>query len=76
MSSVGNGYDNAPTENCIDTLKTACLTYPFETRAKTRPTIFEFIEVWYNRQWLHSSLGYRSPAAFERQYCYEINTVR
>jgi transposase InsO family protein len=38
--------------------------------------IFEYIEVWYNRQRLHSSLGYLPPAEFERQYFYDIKSVR
>ena len=35
------------------------------TRRKARQAIFEWIEVFYNRQWLHSSLGYKTPADFE-----------
>ena len=62
-------------ESFIGTLKTECATEPFATCAKARQVIFEHIEVWYNRQRLHSSLGYLSPAAFERQYAYEIKTV-
>jgi transposase InsO family protein len=76
MSGVGNCYDNAPMESFIGTLKTECVTAPFVTRAEARQVIFDYIEVWYNRQRLHSSLGYLSPAAFERQYAYEIKTVR
>ena len=37
----------------------------YETRQQARAEIFEFIEVWYNRQRLHSSLGYLSPADYE-----------
>lgn len=76
MSGVGNCYDNAPLESFIGTLKTECATEPFATRLVARQAIFEYIEVWYNRQRLHSSLGYLSPAAFERQYADEIKTVR
>lgn len=68
MSDVGNCYDNAPMESFIGTLKTECITYQFATRAEARLVIFEFIEVWYNRQRLHSSLAYRSPEEFERQF--------
>ncbi len=75
MSAAGNCYDNAPMESLIGTLKTECVTDTFETRAEARLVIFEYIEVWYNRQRLHSSLGYLSPAAFERQF-YETKTVR
>ena len=48
---------------------------PFATRADARLVIFEYIEVWYNRQRLHSSLGYLSPAVFEQRY-YETYSVR
>jgi transposase InsO family protein len=40
----------------------------FATRAEVRAAVFDYIEVWYNRQRLHSSLGYLSPAVFERLY--------
>ena len=76
MSDVGNCYDNAPMESFIGTLKTECVTYQFATRAEARLVIFEYIEVWYNRQRLHSSLGYVPPAEFERQYFYDIKSVR
>jgi putative transposase len=76
MSDVGNCYDNAPMESLIGTLKAECATAQFATRAQARQVLFEYIEVWYNRQRLHSSLGYRSPAAFERQFFYDMITVR
>ena len=66
MSRVGNCYDNAVMESFFATLKTECATGQFATRALARSTIFEYIEVWYNRQRLHSTLGYLSPAEFER----------
>lgn len=75
MSGVGNCYDNAPMESFFGRLKSECATIPFTTRAEARLVIFEHIEVWYNRQRLHSSLGYLSPATFEQHY-YETNTVR
>ena len=75
MSGVGNCYDNAPMESVIGTLKTECADTTFATRAEARQTIFEYLEVWYNRQRLHSSLDYLSPAAFERRF-YETNSVR
>jgi transposase InsO family protein len=67
MSGVGNCYDNAVIESFFGTLKTECMTGPFATRAIARTTIFEYLEVWYNRQRLHSTLGYLSPVDFERQ---------
>jgi transposase InsO family protein len=66
MSRVGNCFDNAAMESFFSTLKTECADQPFETRAQAHTTIFEYIEAWYNRQRLHSSLGYLSPAEFER----------
>jgi transposase InsO family protein len=65
MSRVGNCYDNAVMESFFGTLKTECVTGPFVTRAQARTTIFEYLEVWYNRHRLHSSLGYYSPVDFE-----------
>jgi len=65
MSRVGNCFDNAPMESFFSTLKTECANAQFATRAQARSAIFEYIEGWYNRQRLHSSLGYLSPAEFE-----------
>jgi len=65
MSGVGNCYDNAVIESFFGTLKTECVTGPFSTCALARTTIFEYMEVWYNRQRLHSTLGYHSPVDFE-----------
>jgi putative transposase len=65
MSRVGNCYDNAVMESFFSTLKTECVTAPFITRAMAHTTIFEYMEVWYNRQRLHSTLGYYSPVDFE-----------
>jgi transposase InsO family protein len=76
MSGMGNCYDNAPMESFIGTLKTECASCQFATRAEARLVIFEYIEVWYNRQRLHSALGYLSPAEFEQQYFYPLKTVR
>lgn len=68
MSGVGNCYDNAMKESFFATLKTECVTDLFETRAQARSAIFDYIEVFYNRQRLHSSLGYLSPEQFEQQF--------
>ena len=67
MSRVGNCYDNAVAESFFGTLKAECVTGQFATHALARTSIFEYIEVWYNRQRLHSTLGYLSPAEFEQQ---------
>lgn len=68
MSGAGNCYDNAVMESFFSTLKTECVTGVFASRAEARTTIFEYLEVWYNRQRLHSTLGYLSPVEFEHQF--------
>lgn len=60
-------WDNAPVESFFGTLKQELVhRYHFATREIARKEVFAFIEVWYNRQRRHSSLGYVSPAEFER----------
>lgn len=66
MSRTGNCYDNAAMESFHATLKGECAFSQFKTKADARTSIFEFIEVWYNRQRMHSTLGYLSPAEFEQ----------
>ena len=66
MSGVGNCYDNAVIESFFGTLKTECVTGSFHSRAEARTIIFEYLEVWYNRQRLHSTFGYHSPVDFEQ----------
>jgi putative transposase len=68
MSRKGNCYDNATMESFWSTLKHE-LVYRrrFATRAQARQTLFEWIEVFYNRARLHSSLGHQSPVDFENQ---------
>jgi putative transposase len=68
MSRVGNCYDNAVVESFFATLKSECVTRQFANHAAARSTIFEYIEAWYNRKRLHSTLGYLSPMEFEQQY--------
>lgn len=67
MSRTGNCFDHAAMESFFSTLKTECAEEQFDTRAHARTAIFEYIEAWYNRQRLHSALGYLSPAEFERK---------
>lgn len=66
MSRKGNCYDNAFAESFFATLKKE-LVYRnhFRTKAEAKKAIFEYIEVWYNRRRLHSSLGFKSPVQFE-----------
>ena len=68
MSRKGDCWDNAPMESFFATLKTE-LVYreQFKTREEARAKIFEYIEVFYNRQRRHSSLGMKCPVDFERR---------
>lgn len=66
MSGKGNCYDNAVMESFFATLKTELVHHErYATREQARASIFEYVEVFYNRKRLHSSLGYRSPESFE-----------
>lgn len=66
MSRKGNCYDNAITESFFHTLKTELIKRTkYQTREEARRSIFEYIEIFYNRKRLHSSLGYRTPVEFE-----------
>jgi len=66
MSGKGNCYDNAVMESFFKTLKTE-LVYGqrYLTRDEAKKSIFEYIEVYYNRKRMHSALGYMSPEEFE-----------
>ncbi len=67
MSRKGNCWDNAVAESFFRTIKTE-LTYHcnYATRDEAKQSIFEYIEVFYNRKRLHSSLGYMAPMQFEK----------
>ena len=66
MSAKGDCWDNACAESFWATLKKELVHHEqYATRDEARQSIFEYIEVFYNRQRLHSSLGYKSPEAFE-----------
>jgi len=67
MSSTGNCYDNAPVESFFGTLKGECVDHQqYQSRAEAKVSIFDYIEIFYNRQRLHSTLGYVSPLAYEQ----------
>ena len=67
MSGTGNCYDNAPMESFWHSLKVEQTHgQDFATRAEATHSVFGYIEGWYNTTRLHSSLGYLSPAQFER----------
>ena len=69
MSRVGDCGDNAVVESFFATLKTELVVgADWRTRDEARAAVFGFLEVWYNRQRRHSTLGYLSPVAFEQQH--------
>jgi putative transposase len=66
MSSKGNCYDNAVAESFFHTLKTELIHHErYETRFQARRSVFEYIEMFYNRVRLHSALNYQSPLEFK-----------
>jgi putative transposase len=77
MSGVGNCYDNAKAEAFFSSLKTECfpLNNCFASKAQAKSAIFEYIEVYYNNQRLHSALGYQSPCQYESRYQPEKRTT-
>ena len=69
MGSVGDCDDNAMAESFFATLECELLArQPFPTHLAARTALFEYIEVFYNRQRWHSALGYLSPVEFERRW--------
>jgi len=67
MSKKGDCYDNALMESFFGTLKEECVERQnYQTRAEARNAVFEYIEVFYNRQRIHSSLDYVSPVTYEQ----------
>lgn len=68
MSRTADPYDNALMESCIGTLKTECADHVFPSRQVARSELFAYLESWYNRQRLHSALGYVSPDQFEQRF--------
>lgn len=70
MSRKGNCFDNAVVESFFSTLKNELVhEQTFHTREDAQAAVFEFIEVFYNRQRLHQTLGYISPMQFEAVPC-------
>lgn len=67
MSRCGNCYDNAVMGSFWISLKRELVhRCQFATRAQARAAIFDWIEIFYNRERLHSALGYKSPVDFEK----------
>lgn len=69
MGSVGDAYDNAMAESFFATLECELLDRrSFKTKTEARTALFTYIEGWYNPRRRHSSLGYLSPANFEKKH--------
>jgi len=69
MSRKGNPYDNAIMESFFATLKTECFENQIpKSRREAKLILFDYIETFYNRWRLHSSLGYQSPLEFEKTF--------
>jgi putative transposase len=69
MGSIGDCYDNAMCESFFATVECELLDrHRFATQSDARMAVFDFIEGWYNPHRRHSSLGQKSPVAFERQH--------
>jgi putative transposase len=69
MSGVGQCWDNAPVESFFASLKRELVhDESYTTRDEAKASIFEYVEAFYNRVRLHSSLGYLSPEQFERSH--------
>ncbi len=76
MSRKGNCWDNAVAESFFHTLKTELVYHEvYETRAQANQSIFEWIEVYYNRQRMHSANNNLSPVEFEEKMMFQLETV-
>lgn len=76
MSRAGDCWDNAVAESFFAMLKGDLVEdADWSTRAAATTALFEFIEVWYNRQRRHSSLGYRTPLQFETEVLMRANAA-
>ena len=68
MSGLGDCYDNAPMESFFHSLKVEQVHHDdYRTRQEAKSALFDYIEIFYNRQRKHSSIDYQSPEEFERQ---------
>jgi len=67
MSRKGNCWDNATMESFFGSLKEECVgTIIYISHEQARQSLFEYLEIYYNRQRRHSSIGYVSPLIFEQ----------
>jgi len=76
MSRLGNCWDNAVAESFFSTLKQELVTGSnWKTRREATTALVEFIEVWYNRQRRHQTLGYRTPVQYETEVLNRANAA-
>lgn len=76
MSRKGNCWDNAVAESFFHTLKTELIYHEiYETKAQANQSIFEYIEVYYNRQRSHSANDNLSPVEFEEKMMLQLETA-
>ena len=69
MSRKGECLDNAVAESFFSSLKTEWVDYEdYQTRSQAKQSLFEYIEIFYNRKRRHSYLGYLCPEEYERRY--------
>ena len=69
MSRTGDCYDNAATESFFSSLKGEWTRHHgYDTHEQAATSLFEYIEVFYNRKRLHSTLNYRSPVDYEARF--------
>ena len=78
MSRKGDCWDNAPMESFFHTLKTELVMHcDYKTRNDARVSLFDYMEVFYNRQRRHSSISYEAPLPFEAMKSpNKLSTVR
>lgn len=68
MGSVGDAHDNAMCESFFASLECKRLARRrFASQTEARMAVFTYVEAWYNPLRLHSALGYKSPATFEKE---------
>lgn len=76
MGSVGDAYDNAMCESFFASLECELLARRrFTSQAEARMAVFTYVEAWYNPLRLHSALGYKSPAAFDKEQLQPASAV-
>lgn len=76
MSRKANCWDNAVAESFFKTLKTELVYHcKYNTHYEAELSVFEYIEIWYNRKRIHSSLGYLTPVEYEYNYYQILNAA-